>query len=91
MPTMTSRNAMATGPGGIPLSVWNLPALAPPEGRVPNFDHPESRATELIILNTIFIALTALAVIVRFIARRDSKDVVGWDGCTLHCLRLCAS
>jgi hypothetical protein len=83
MQTATAPSAMATGPGGMPGWLWNLPALPPPKGKVPNFDHPESRGTELIIITVVFLTLTLLAVSLRFLARRNSKDVIGWDGCKL--------
>jgi hypothetical protein len=75
----TSLHAMATGPGGLPGQIWNLPALPPAHGRVSNFDNPDSRRTELIIMNSLFLSATLIAVAIRFIARRSSKDKFGWD------------
>jgi hypothetical protein len=80
MAMTTPAAALPTGPGGMPGYIWNLPALPPPEGQQPNFENPESRNTELIIMNAVFLSATVAAVTVRFIARRTSKDIVGWDG-----------
>jgi|SRR5690242_1055938 len=37
-----------------------MPALPPPAGKTPNFDHPEYKDTELIIMNSVFLALMRL-------------------------------
>ena len=58
--------------------------MPPPEGQKSNFENPETRDTELIVMNAVFLSCTVVAVAVRFIARRSSKDVVGWDGCKLQ-------
>lgn len=64
----------------MPGEIWNLPALPPPPGQKSNFVNPDSRDTELIVMNAVFLSATAVAVVVRFVARRSAKDVVGWDG-----------
>ena len=69
-----------SGPNGIPPEIWNLPALPPPKGRIPNFEHPENKDTQIIVMNTVFIALMLFAVLVRFIIRQPREKRIGWDG-----------
>lgn len=78
--TTTPRTPLPTGPGGIPGEIWNLPALPPPPGQTSNFVNPDSRDTELIIMNAVFLSATIVAVAMRFVTRRSAKDVVRWDG-----------
>ena len=68
------------GSNGIPLEVWNLPALPPPKGKIPNFDHPENKDAQIIVMNSVFVAFMLLAVAVRFIIRQSQDKKIGWDG-----------
>ncbi|OAL43432.1 hypothetical protein IQ07DRAFT_650025 [Pyrenochaeta sp. DS3sAY3a] len=65
------------GPNGIPAALWNMPALAPPPGQIPNFDHPINKDAELIAMNSVFLALMLLSVAIRFINSKDKK--FSWD------------
>ncbi|KAE8414778.1 hypothetical protein BDV36DRAFT_236484 [Aspergillus pseudocaelatus] len=47
----------------------NWPAATPPPGVVPNFDNPPSQRTAIIVLQTIFLTLTVLAVSTRIYVR----------------------
>jgi hypothetical protein len=70
------------GPHGIALALWNLPALLPPPGRKPNFDHPENKDTQIIIMNSVFLALMLISVAVRFLNSKPQERQVTWDKST---------
>ncbi|KAF2185803.1 hypothetical protein K469DRAFT_631712 [Zopfia rhizophila CBS 207.26] len=54
--------------------------MPPPPGKVSNFDHPENRDQEIIVVNAVFLTLMILAVAMRFFVRRTADSKVGWDG-----------
>lgn len=56
-------------PNDIPPEIWNLLDLPPPKGRIPNFELPENKDTQIIVMNSVFIALMLFSVVVRFIVR----------------------
>ncbi|KAF2279514.1 uncharacterized protein EI97DRAFT_455747 [Westerdykella ornata] len=71
---------MTSSPPGVSAALWNLPALPPPPGKHSNFDNPENRNDEIIIINAVFLTLMTAAVLMRFIIRRRGENRVGWDG-----------
>jgi hypothetical protein len=67
---------------GIPYSVLeNYPAGTPPPGVKPNFVDPPSHHTELIVLNTIFLSLMWIVVLMRLYAKGRILRNMGWDDC----------
>jgi hypothetical protein len=77
----SANNMGPPGPNGIPAAIWNLPALRPPPGIKSNFEHPETRAREIIVMNAIFLTLMVLAIGMRFCVRRAGNSAFSWDGC----------
>jgi hypothetical protein len=70
------------GPNGIPSEIWNLPALPPPKGMMPNFEHPENKDAQIIVMNSVFLSLMLAAVVVRFITRQlQEKKIAGMEVC----------
>lgn len=82
---MAMTTARPTAPADMPGSLWNLPAMPPPDSRASNFQDPETHDAELIALNAVFLSVTLLAVALRFAARCNSKETLGWDDCKLLC------
>ncbi|KAI9836483.1 MAG: hypothetical protein M1837_003389 [Sclerophora amabilis] len=60
----------------------NAPAIPPPPGVTPNFENPESLATELITVNSVFVALMLIAVGVRVWTKSRITHSLGWDDYT---------
>ena len=58
-----------------------LPAAAPPLGVTPNFVDPESCGNAVIVVLTVFSALTTLVVVLRMYTRMCISKSVGWDDC----------
>lgn len=52
-----------------PMDLANIPLLPPPLGVMPNFVNPENRASILIIISTIFLALLLPFVVLRLYTR----------------------
>ncbi|KAH7074913.1 hypothetical protein BKA63DRAFT_513979 [Paraphoma chrysanthemicola] len=80
MPAGNISSMGPSGPNGIPAALWNLPAIRPPAGIKSNFDHPETRAREIIIINAVFLGLMLLTVVMRFCVRRSGNTAFSWDG-----------
>ena len=61
----------------------SIPALAPPDGVVSDFDHPESRGHIFVIVATLLLAL----MVVFFVNRIYTKVLIvrhfSWDDCEL--------
>jgi hypothetical protein len=56
-------------------ALLNGPGLAPPPGEVPNLKDPPNERTTMIVVNTVYLVLTTVAIFIRmytkgFIARR---------------------
>jgi hypothetical protein len=79
--TGQSANLGPSGPNGIPAAIWNLPALRPPPGVKSNFENPETRSREIIVINAVFLTLMLVAVLMRFCVRRSGNTPFNWDGC----------
>jgi hypothetical protein len=57
------------------------PVMPPPPGVTPNFTDPYSLARQCLAINTIFLALACVFVILRFYTRAWITRRVGWDDC----------
>ena len=64
-------------PPGTDLS--KLPALAPPQGVVPNFIDPESRAHAVLVGSGVLTAVTLVFVIARFYTKAFVTKALGWE------------
>ena len=62
----------------------NWPAATPPPGVVPNFDNPPSQRTAIIVLQTIFLTLTVLAVSTRVYVRTCIIKLWGAEDSEYH-------
>ena len=72
-----------------PSDYANLPVGAPPPGVVPNFDHPQSRATEAYIAMGICIGLTLVVVVLRIYVKLAVTHMWGWDDCESGEMAIC--
>ena len=61
----------------------NIPALPPPDGTYSNFEHPQTLASSLIIVNAIFLSLMLGGVALRLYTRAILARALGWDDCRL--------
>lgn len=67
-------------PQGTDLS--HIPALQPPQGVVPNFAHPKSRAHATIVGNGVATAIMMMFVISRMYTKLFVSKLFGWEDCT---------
>ena len=66
------------------VSLYNVPAATPPPGIVPNFIDPvDTRRLPLLTINSLFLSLMLITVIVRFYSRIFLIRSLGWDDCRL--------
>jgi hypothetical protein len=59
----------------------NGPALTPPPGVTSNFDHPETLAVYVVPTIALALSFSTLAIAARIIARRLSRNFIGWEDC----------
>ena len=64
-------------------AILNGPALTPPAGVQPNFDNPANLDTIIIMIETIVLTLTSLAVLIRIYTRHHLSHPMGYDDCIL--------
>lgn len=62
-----------------PLSL--TPALKPPPGRIPNFDHPENFHASIIATTVVCLTLTTLLACARMYTKLVITKSHGWDDC----------
>ena len=62
-------------------ALLNGPAGTPPAGVQPNFDNPANLNTIIIIIKTIALTLTTLAVLIRIYTRQRLTHSIGYDDC----------
>lgn len=64
-----------------------LPAIKPPDGVIPDFIHPESRAHYCIAVHTVVLTIATLFIAMRMYVKLRITRSPGWDDCkSLHCL-----
>ena len=63
-------------------SLYDAPAAEPPPGVQPNFIDPsDSQRIPLIVVNSVFMSLMLLTVIIRFYSKSLLTHTLGWDDC----------
>ena len=62
-----------------PVDYANLPAGSPPPGVLPNFEHPDSRATEVYVAIGICMSITLIFIILRLYVKLCVTHLWGWD------------
>ena len=62
-------------------AILNRPAYTPPPGVQPNFDNPANLDTIIIIIKTIALTLTTLAILIRIYTRHHLSHSMGYDDC----------
>ena len=72
---------MQMAPSTHPFQGLNLPYLPPPPNVQPDFIHPQSHAFILVILSSIFLALTIFLFIVRVYTKLYIVKKWAWDDC----------
>ncbi|CAP61986.1 uncharacterized protein PODANS_5_1270 [Podospora anserina S mat+] len=78
------------GPDGMPMDLNLIPAMAPPEGQVPNFENPSvNQAPAYIAVAAVFMALTVFFAGVRFWARFFVQRAPWWDDLFIFLALLC--
>lgn len=60
---------------------WNIPAMAPPKGVIPNLIDPESRAYESIVTTAVCVSLMMPFFVLRLYSRLFVTRSLGWDDC----------
>lgn len=60
---------------------WNVPAMAPPPGVIPNFKNPESKAYESITTTAVCVSLMMPFFALRIYSRVFVTRSLGWDDC----------
>ena len=68
-----------------PMSLYNIPGQKPPPGTIPNFDHPETRASKLIAANAICLVFAMFFVVARVYTRAVVTKSLGVDDCAWAC------
>ena len=64
-------------------AILNGPAYTPPAGVQPNFDNPANLNTIVIIVKTLALTFTTLAVLIRIYTRHHLCHSMGYDDCIL--------
>lgn len=62
---------------------WNVPAMAPPPGVLPNLKDPESRAYESIVTTAVCVSLMMPFFMLRLYSRIFVTRSLGWDDCKI--------
>jgi hypothetical protein len=78
----------AEAPAAMTMDPSKLPAVPPPPGVVPNFNNPDNYKHHNIVLHTVVLTITSVAVLVRLYTRAIIKKKFGVDDCEF-CSGLC--
>ena len=62
-----------------PVDYTNLPAISPPAGIVPDFEHGETRAKEAYIGMGICLGISLIFMLLRFYVKLYITHLWGWD------------
>jgi hypothetical protein len=67
----------------------NIPAGMPPAGTAPNFVDPPSNSRAIVILDSVFISLMLLAVLIRAYVRVKLTKIWAWNDCESSRINSC--